>query len=94
MIVSSSLPFLLLPSIVVAVESLVKLDYTSYDGTTLPNGISQWLGVRYAAPPLEELRFAAPQDPIQNTTVQQAKKARIYENPLGLYMLTQYLSMD
>lgn len=59
---------------VFAVESLVNLDYTSYNGTALENGISQWLGVRYAAPPLYNLRFAAPQDPIHNSTVQPAKK--------------------
>lgn len=65
---------LLLASLVFAIESLVELDYTSYNGTALPNGISQWLGVRFAKPPLGELRFAAPEDPVQNATVQQAKR--------------------
>jgi carboxylesterase type B len=65
---------MLLTNIAFAVESLVKLDYTSYNGTALPNGISQWLGVRFAAPPVGDLRFAAPQNPVQNSTVQQAKE--------------------
>lgn len=68
-----TLVFFLLTNVAFAVESLVKLDYTSYNGTALSNGISQWLGVRFAAPPLGDLRFAAPQDPVQNSTVQQAK---------------------
>lgn len=66
--------FLTATRTVFAVESLVSLDYTSYNGTALANGISQWLGVRYAAPPLGDLRFAAPQDPAYNATVQQGKK--------------------
>ncbi|GAB7361455.1 hypothetical protein MBLNU230_g1511t1 [Neophaeotheca triangularis] len=46
-----------------AVDPLVHLGYTSYRGTPLQNGITQWLGVRYAAPPVGDLRFREPQDP-------------------------------
>jgi len=46
-----------------AVQPLVNLDYASYCGTALKNGVSQWLGIRYAAPPIGDLRFQAPQDP-------------------------------
>jgi carboxylesterase type B len=46
-----------------AVQPLVNLNYTSYRGQSLGNGVSQWLGIRYAAAPLGDLRFAAPQDP-------------------------------
>ena len=53
-------------------EPLVDLGYSRYLGTALPNGISQWLGIRYAAPPLGELRFRAPMDPPVNDTVQVA----------------------
>ena len=49
---------------VLAISPLVELNYTSYRGTTLSNGVTQWLGIRYAAPPLGELRFRAPQDPL------------------------------
>jgi hypothetical protein len=95
MIPSFPLLLLLLPSVVFAVRSLVKLDYTSYNGTTLPSGTSQWLGVSYAAPPLGELRFAAPQDPIQNTTVQQAKEVREFEilSRYILRLLSAWLAM-
>ncbi|KAI7355467.1 alpha/beta-hydrolase [Hortaea werneckii] len=53
-----------------AVQPVVNLDYSSYRGTSLPNGVTQWLGIRYAAPPLGDLRFAAPQAPLStNGTV-------------------------
>lgn len=55
-----------------AVSSLVHLGYSSYEGTCLPNGITQWLGLRYAAPPVGDLRFAAPQDPLPVEEVQHA----------------------
>ncbi|KAK3722785.1 hypothetical protein LTR37_002357 [Vermiconidia calcicola] len=48
---------------VLAVSPVVHLNYTSYRGTSLPNGVTQWLGVRYAAPPVGELRFRPPQSP-------------------------------
>lgn len=66
--------FFLCFSLVAAVDPLVKLNYTSYEGTALANGISQWLGLRYAAPPVGDLRFAAPQDPPVNSTTQIADK--------------------
>ncbi|KIW27851.1 uncharacterized protein PV07_07552 [Cladophialophora immunda] len=50
-------------STVFAADELVLLDYASYKGTALANGVTQWLGMRYAAPPTGSLRFAAPQDP-------------------------------
>ena len=55
-----------------AVDPLVDLGYTKYEGTALPNGISQWLGIRFAAPPVGDLRFSAPADPPSNDTVQTA----------------------
>ena len=53
-----------------SVEPLVKLSYTTYEGTALPNGVTQWLGLRYASPPLGSLRFRAPTDPPRNDTIQ------------------------
>ena len=45
-------------------STVVDLGYTSYQGGILANGITQWLGMRYAAPPVGDLRFRAPRDPI------------------------------
>jgi hypothetical protein len=50
--------------------TIVNLGYTQYQGTKLANGITQWLGMRYAAPPIGDLRFRAPQDPIPKAGVQ------------------------
>jgi carboxylesterase type B len=52
-----------LPQLALAVDDVVHLDYASYEGVSGDNGISKWLGIRYAAPPLGNLRFAEPQDP-------------------------------
>ncbi|KAF2223321.1 Alpha/Beta hydrolase protein [Elsinoe ampelina] len=57
-----------------AIDEVVNVDYTSYRGTTLSNGITQWVGMRYAAPPLGHLRFAAPQDPEPVEGVQDANR--------------------
>jgi carboxylesterase type B len=46
-----------------AVDQVVYLDYATYKGQVAGNGVTKWLGMRYAAPPLGPLRFAAPQDP-------------------------------
>ncbi|KAL1638810.1 hypothetical protein SLS58_008515 [Diplodia intermedia] len=51
-------------AVVLAVDPAVSLDYAAYHGTQYANGITEWLGLRYAAPPLGDLRFAAPQDPL------------------------------
>ncbi|PYH43462.1 putative carboxylesterase [Aspergillus saccharolyticus JOP 1030-1] len=52
----------------------VDLGYAKYQGTRLPGGVDQFLGMRYAAPPLADLRFRAPQDPVKNSTLQAATK--------------------
>jgi carboxylesterase type B len=46
-----------------AVDPVVNLGYSQYRGIPLANGITQWLGIRFAAAPLGDLRFRAPQDP-------------------------------
>jgi len=46
-----------------AVGPVINLGYSQYQGTPLANGITQWLGIRFAAAPLGDLRFRAPQDP-------------------------------
>ncbi|KAJ6441212.1 cholinesterase [Purpureocillium lavendulum] len=57
-----------------AVGTTVDLGYSKYEGITVPRGISQWLGIRFAAPPVGELRFAPPQDPEHTAAVQPADK--------------------
>ena len=54
--------------------AIVDLGYSTYQGNTHSDGVNQWLGIRYAAPPTGDLRFAAPQDPIENSTLQEANK--------------------
>jgi hypothetical protein len=34
--------------VVFAVDPIVDLSYSKYEGTALANGVSQWLGIRYA----------------------------------------------
>lgn len=53
---------------------VVDLGYSKYQGDTYPGGISQWLGVRYAQPPVGDLRFAAPLAVQKNSTLQKATK--------------------
>ncbi|KAH9845237.1 putative triacylglycerol lipase [Teratosphaeria destructans] len=55
-------------------SSVVALDYATYSGQAYRNGVSAWLGIRYAAPPLGPLRFAAPVDPPQFPGVQNASQ--------------------
>ncbi|KAJ3527196.1 hypothetical protein NM208_g10822 [Fusarium decemcellulare] len=62
----------LLVPFVAAVDPVVDLGYSKYKGKDLGNGVTQWLGVRYAAAPLKDLRFRPPQDPVRTTAVQDA----------------------
>lgn len=54
---------------------IVDVGYSSFQGNAL-NGINEWLGVRYAAPPTKENRFKAPQPPQSTKKLQQADKVR------------------
>ncbi|KAI0382479.1 alpha/beta-hydrolase [Hypomontagnella monticulosa] len=49
--------------LVTAVDTTVDLVCNKYAGVATPNGITQWLGIRYAAAPVGNLRFMPPQDP-------------------------------
>ncbi|KZO90677.1 cholinesterase [Calocera viscosa TUFC12733] len=52
-----------------AVDPLVNLGYSSYRGVGYSTGVTEWLGIRFAAPPLGELRWRAPEAPLQNEAV-------------------------
>lgn len=58
-----------------AVDPLVNLGYATYRGFTLANGVNQWLGIRYAAAPTGNLRFAPPQPPPNMTAIQDGTEA-------------------
>lgn len=57
-------------------DTIVDLGYSKYNGKAFPDGTSHWLRMRYAAPPIGNLRFAAPQDPEHTGTVQAANAVR------------------
>ncbi|KAL3462275.1 Alpha/Beta hydrolase protein [Aspergillus heterothallicus] len=54
------------------ISSVVDLGYSKYQGTSLASGVDQFLGLRYAAAPLGQLRWRAPQDPIPVAGIQNA----------------------
>ncbi|KAK0657040.1 Alpha/Beta hydrolase protein [Cercophora newfieldiana] len=68
------LAFAALLPLAACVEPLVNVTANQYVGQPLSNGVTQWLGMRYAAPPLGKLRFAPPQDPLFNPEPKQANK--------------------
>lgn len=68
----------------VAVNPLVDIGYSQYNGVNT-GAVTQWLGIRFAAPPVGELRFKKPVDPLKTSEVQQADK---------VYRLTQERRID
>lgn len=65
------------PPAVVAPSMGLHLGYASYQGQYLPMVSTQWLGMRYAAPPLGALRFSAPRDPVRRGGIQNATEVTI-----------------
>ncbi|KAL1304611.1 hypothetical protein AAFC00_003578 [Neodothiora populina] len=72
MLFSSISSVYLFLQIAVALNPLAQLSYATYRGTALPNGITQFLGLRFAAPPVGNLRFAAPKDPLIEYSIVEA----------------------
>lgn len=63
------------PQLAQAVGVTVSLDYSTYIGTAQSGtGVTEWLGIRYAAPPLGDLRFVRAQDPPVVSTPQPANQ--------------------
>jgi hypothetical protein len=57
------------------IDFTVDLGYSKYVGTAAAdNKIVKWLGIRYAAPPVGNNRFRAPQGPIKDGKTIQADK--------------------
>lgn len=52
----------------------VDLGYATYKGTRLKTGVDEYLGIRYAQPPVGDLRFRAPRDPLPESKPQNANK--------------------
>ncbi|KAI0148568.1 vacuolar triacylglycerol lipase [Xylariaceae sp. FL1272] len=50
-------------SVTDAATSSVETSCSTFTGIVGSNNVTQWLGIRYAAPPLGELRFEPPEDP-------------------------------
>ena len=61
-----------LPSARDAGSPTVQLSYVTYEGTRLAAGVDQYLGMRYAQPPVGDLRLRAPRDPVKMSSVQSA----------------------
>lgn len=53
-------------------EGIVDLGYSKYQGTVLEAGVNQYIGIRFAAPPLGNLRWRAPIDPYPTSGIQNA----------------------
>lgn len=70
MLVTIVAVLVVLSALTQAVETTVDVGYSRYEGTELRNGITQWLGIGYAVPPLGDLRFRDPLPPIHNSSLQ------------------------
>ena len=58
---------------------VVDLGYAKYRGQALASGVKQFVGMRFAAPPLGNLRFRAPQKPKKEEGIQDASE--VGDNP-------------
>jgi carboxylesterase type B len=61
-------------AIATASSPQVNLGYATYEGTSLSTGVNQFLGMRYAAPPLKDNRFKRAVAPLEEDGVVMAKE--------------------
>jgi hypothetical protein len=79
----------------------VDLGYSRYRGSVLSAGVNQFLGIRYAAAPVGNLRWRAPADPLQTDGIQDAIKVCCYfsylsnirgtDNPSSVKPVSEYI---
>ena len=61
------------------IDDTVDVGYAKYKGIPSGDNVKAWLGIRFAAPPVGQLRFAAPADPVQSSPdVQVADKVSFF----------------
>lgn len=70
----------------------VDLGYSKYLGVRLPGGVDQFLGMRYAQAPVDDLRFRAPQEPEDHYEEQDASQVSFVPKGLFLPILQTQLS--
>ena len=56
------------------ISTLIDLGYATYQGISFGAGVNQYLGLRYAAPPVGDRRWRAPEDPVLEDGTQDATK--------------------
>lgn len=59
-------------------SAIIDLGYNRYQGVSLHNGVDQYLAMRYAKAPVNDLRFRAPQDPESFGELQDASSVRLW----------------
>lgn len=57
-------------------SAVVDLGYARYQGRSLYNDVDEYLGMRFAKSPVDDLRFRAPEDPEPSSDVQDASTVR------------------
>lgn len=71
-----------------ATNPQVNLGYATYAGTSLLNGVNEFLGMRYAAPPTMSRRFRVPDPPLKETGVIHANSVSLWPFPFDIDILT------
>ncbi|KAJ7149765.1 alpha beta-hydrolase [Mycena crocata] len=76
---------------------IIDLGYTRYQGiVNTTTNLTTFLGIRYAAPPVGELRFRAPQPPSNVTEVQQATQQpnQCFQTVVGISPTNPFKTRD